>query len=329
MPRAKRQTGSCFCLCSCRIGLGREFSLTAYDEKRESGYLRHILVRISHVGGEALVVPVCTHDRFPGRKEFCAELTRLHPEIRGIVLNINAKRTSMVLGEGERLLWGEPRLEESLLGRRFLLSARSFFQVNPEQAEALYAEALDLAGLTGDEIVLDAYCGTGTTGICTSGNSRLVIGAELNPDAVRDAVANARLNDARNCRFYCADAARFASGRHAAHPTGRSLKGKAASRSLSKSGSDALFSFGQDGMRPDVVFVDPPRSGCPPRSLDALIRMRLGRIVYVSCDPESLARDVGILSQHGWRADEFRLVDMFPHTEHVETVALLSHPKNV
>ena len=308
--------------------LARDFSLAAYDEKSGKGFLRHVMVRVSRMSGEALVVPVCSHDRFPGRKAFCAKLTRMHPEIRGIVLNVNAKRTSMVLGEGERLLWGEARLEESLLGRRFLLSARSFFQVNPEQTEILYAEALALAGLTGSEIVLDAYCGTGTIGICASRNSRFVIGAELNPDAVRDAIANARLNDAHNCRFYCADAARFASGRHPDRPAGRSLKNEAASRPLPLNCSEDPL-FWQDDMVPDVVFTDPPRSGCSPRFLDALARMRPGRIVYVSCDPESLARDVGILSRHGYRAAEFRPVDMFPHTEHVETVSLLSHPKDV
>ena len=268
--------------------------MPAYDERRGTGFLRHVLVRVGRFTGEYMVVLVAAAPVFPGMKHFLKGLLETCPEINTVVLNVNDRATSMVLGQRERVLYGKGWIEDEILGRRFRISPRSFYQVNPVQTQALYQTALDYAGLTGTERVLDAYCGTGTIGICASDRAAQVAGVELNRDAVRDAIANARRNGVRNCWFTCADAGEF------------------------------MERSAEAGEGADVVFLDPPRAGSDARFLASLLRCAPGRVVYISCNPDTLARDTAVLVRGGYRVERVQPVDLFPFTEHVETVCLLS-----
>ena len=268
--------------------------MPAYDERRGSGFLRHVLVRVGRFTGEYMVVLVAAAPVFPGMKHFLRGLLEACPEIDTVVLNVNDRATSMVLGQRERVLYGKGWIEDEILGRRFRISPRSFYQVNPVQTQVLYQTALDYAGLTGTERVLDAYCGTGTIGICASDRAAQVAGVELNRDAVRDAIANARRNGVNNCWFSCGDAGAF------------------------------MERSAEDGEPVDLVFLDPPRAGSDARFLGSLLRSAPSRVVYVSCDPDTLARDCAVLVRGGYRVERVQPVDMFPFTEHVETVALIT-----
>ena len=270
------------------------FKMTAYDERRGSGFLRHVLVRRSFTTGQVLVVLVAATPVFPLRKPFVAALREAHPEITTAVLNINDKFTPLVLGSRETELFGPGCIEDELCGLLFRISPASFYQVNPAQTRRLYETAIDFAGLTGRERVLDAYCGTGTIGLAAAGRAAAVAGVERNRDAVRDAIANAKRNGVKNAYFTCADAGDFM-------------------RKAAAAGEGC-----------DVVFMDPPRAGASPEFLSALLTLSPARVVYVSCDPETLARDLAVLKKGGYRAQRIQPVDMFPHTEHVETVVLLS-----
>ena len=271
-----------------------EYRMTAYDERRGTGFLRHVLVRVGRFTGELMVVLVAASPVFPGMKHFLKGLLEACPEITTVVLNVNDRATSMVLGDRERVLYGRGWIEDEILGRRFRISPRSFYQVNPVQTQVLYQTAIDFAALQGKERVLDAYCGTGTIGICASGRAGQVAGVELNRDAVRDAIANARLNGVKNCYFTCGDAGEFMERTAAA------------------------------GEPVDVVLMDPPRAGSDERFLNSLLRTAPRRVVYVSCDPDTLARDTALLVKGGYRVERVQPVDMFPFTEHVETVVLMT-----
>ena len=275
--------------------LAKSFKLKAYDEDSGYGLLRHVLVRVGHITGEIMVVLVLGSPILPSKKNFVIELCKLHPEITTILINVNNKRTSMVLGEKEQVIYGKGYIEDELCGRRFKISAKSFYQVNSVQTEALYAKAAEYARLTGKETVVDAYCGIGTIALAVAGQAGKVIGVELNKDAVRDAVTNARINQIKNADFYQNDAGRF------------------------------LTQMADAGEKVDVVFMDPPRSGSTEEFLDALIRIRPERVVYISCEPETLARDLKYLTgKSGYRVQEMTPVDMFPFTGNIETVCLLS-----
>ncbi len=270
------------------------FKMQVYDERSGSGWLRHVMVRRGFQSGEVMVVLVAASPVFPAQKPFVKALLAKYPEIRTVVLNVNDRFTPVVLGEREKILYGPGVIEDTLCGRRFRISPRSFYQINPVQTEILYGTAVDFAALTGTETVLDAYCGVGTIGITASAGAKQVIGVELNRDAVKDAIANARLNGLKNCWFSAGDAGEYMQGMAAA------------------------------GHRPDTVFLDPPRAGSDERFLRALIKTAPGRVVYVSCDPETLARDLAVLTAGGYQVRRIRPVDMFPFTEHVETVVLMS-----
>lgn len=278
--------------------LAKSFKLKAYDEDSGYGLLRHVLIRVGHATGEIMVVLVLSSPILPSKKHFVNELCKLHPEITTILINVNNKRTSMVLGEKEQVLYGKGFIEDELCGRRFRISAKSFYQVNSRQTEALYAKAAAYAQLTGKETVVDAYCGIGTIALAVAGQAGKVIGVELNKDAVRDAVTNARRNQIKNADFYLNDAGRF------------------------------LTQMAEAGEKVDVVFLDPPRSGSTEEFLDALIRVRPERVVYISCEPETLARDLKYLTaKSGYRVREMTPVDMFPFTPNIETVCLLSQKR--
>ena len=269
----------------------------AFEEDRGTGLLRHVLVRRGKTSGQVLVVLVTAQENLPGSRNFVKALREKAPWVTSVVQNCNPRRTSAVLGSDVRTLYGPGKITDTLCGLQFAISPRSFYQVNPEQTEVLYAKAIEFAALTGKETVIDAYCGIGTIGLCAAGRAKQVIGVERNPDAVRNACANAAANKINNARFICADATDWM--RAAAQPN--------------------------SGLpHPDVVFLDPPREGSTPACIDAVAAMKPKRVVYVSCNPETLARDLTHLSRRGWKALKIQPVDMFPHTEHVETVCLLS-----
>ena len=275
-------------------GLLKSFKIRTYDEDTGYGLLRHVLVRRGFASGEILVVLVTASPVFPSKNNFVKALRKLHPEITTIVQNVNGRGTSMVLGNQEKTLYGKGYIEDILCGYTFRISPKSFYQINPAQTEILYKKAIKLAGLTGKELVLDAYCGIGTIGLIASRGAGQVIGVELNRDAVRDAVANAKRNQVKNVRFYCADAGKF------------------------------MVDMAADGVKADVVFMDPPRSGSDVTFLDCLAKMAPKRVVYISCEPESLARDLKYLKKKGYQAEGAWPVDMFGWTGCVETVVMLS-----
>ena len=269
---------------------------TAYDEDRGTGLLRHTVLRSSG-DGKVLVTLVTPGPDLPGSKNFCTALHKKAPWVVSIVQNINPTRSSAVLGNREKTLYGPGFVLDTLCGTQFAISSRSFYQVNRTQTEVLYKKALELAKLTGRETVIDAYCGIGTIGLCAAPLVKQVIGVERNPAAVKDAAANARRNKIANARFVCADATEW------------------------------MAAAAGEGLHPDVVFLAPPRAGSTPECIAAVNKMKPRRVVYVSCDPETLARDVAAFTRLGWRAAKFCPVDLFPQTKHVETVVLLSHKK--
>ncbi len=272
-----------------------EFGIYVYDERSGSGWLRHVLVRRGFKSAQVMVVLVAVSPIFKLQKPFLHKLLELHPEISTVVLNINDRFGPVVLGSRDKVLYGDGYIEDTLCGYRFRISPGSFYQINPVQTEKLYAAALDMAGLTGAETVLDAYCGVGTIGIAASGRVKQVIGVEINKDAVRDAIVNAKLNGLKNCWFTQGDAGKY------------------------------MEQMAADGMTPDVVFMDPPRSGSDGRFLSSLIKCAPRRVVYVSCNPETQRRDLDVLIKGGYRVGRIQPVDMFPFTNHVETCVLLSH----
>ncbi len=295
------------------------FKLKVYDEDRRTGLFRHVLIRTAHSTGQIMVVLVLASTMFPSKNNFVKALLKEHPEITTIVMNINDKRTSMVLGDREQTLYGKGYIEDVLCGSTFRISPKSFYQVNSVQTEILYNKAIEFAGLKGNETVIDAYCGIGTIGITAAAhmaklskaampvggvadnrmlkNNGSVIGVELNSDAVKDAIANAKRNNMDNIRFYCDDAGKF------------------------------MTKMAANGQHADVVFMDPPRSGSDEAFLNCVAKLAPKKIVYISCGPETLARDLGVLKKRGYKVEKMVGVDLFPMTQHVETVVLLSHKK--
>ena len=273
------------------------FKIRNYDEDTGYGLLRHVLVKRGFSTGEIMVVLVTASPVFPSKNNFVKALLKEHPDITTIIQNINGRGTSMVLGEKEHTLYGPGYIEDVLCSCTFRISSKSFYQVNPVQTEILYGKALEMAGLTGKETVIDAYCGIGTIGIIASKKAKEVIGIELNPDAVRDAVQNARRNSVSNIRFYCNDAGRFMTEM-------ARRKGKA-----------------------DVVIMDPPRTGSTKAFMDSIAALEPERVIYISCGPDTLARDLKYMKTLGYRAREGWGVDLFPWTGSIETVCLLGKRK--
>ena len=274
-------------------GLLRSFKIRTYDEDTGYGLLRHVLVRRGFTTGQVMVVLVLSSPILPSKNNFVKALRKEHPEITTVVLNVNDKKTSMVLGERDIVLYGKGYIEDILCGCTFRISPQSFYQVNPVQTERLYQTAMDYAELTGKERVIDAYCGIGTIGMVAAKKAREVIGVELNRNAVKDARTNAKLNQIKNITFYEGDAGRF------------------------------MVSMAEEGEKADVVFMDPPRSGSDEAFLSSVIRLSPKRIVYVSCGPDTLARDLKYLARNGYQVRKMQPVDMFGFTEHCEMVVQL------
>ena len=271
----------------------RRYKISAYDETTGKGLVRHVCVRVNRKG-ESLCCVVVNGNKVPREPELAAYVTAAVPHTVGVLLNSNTRRGNVVLGDKYRTLFGRNYLMDTLCGLEFKLSMPSFYQVNRDQAEVLYGKALEFVGLTGNETVLDLYCGIGTITLCLAKAAKRVIGAEIVPPAIRDAKENALRNHIENAEFFCGDAA------------------------------DIAAKLESDGLRPDVVTVDPPRKGLAPEVIASVAAMGPEKVVYVSCDPATLGRDVKIFREFGYEAKRAAAVDMFPGTAHVETVVLLS-----
>lgn len=272
------------------------YQVPAYDERVHGGLIRHFYVRVNR-RGQSLCAVIANGTDLPHQEELVQALRRAEPDLAGVVLSVNQEKTNVILGKTHRCLWGRDYLEDTLCGLTFRLSVPSFYQVNREQAEVLYGRALAFAGLTGRETVLDLYCGIGTITLVMARQAKRAIGAEVIPAAVEDAKANAARNEVTNAEFLCADAAQ------------------------------AAQTLADRGLRPDVICVDPPRKGLAPAVIDAIVQMAPQRLVYVSCDPATLARDVKRMEEQGYVLQRAEAVDLFPRTAHVETVVLLSQQK--
>ena len=264
-----------------------------FDLESGQGFLRHVLIRKGFVSGQIMVVLVTTKGEFKQERSFLNELLRRHPEITTVVRNVNPTDTALFLGNESHVLFGEGSITDRLCGLDFRISPRSFYQVNPVQTEILYGKAKEFAGLTGKETVIDAYCGTGTIGLTVASAAKEVIGVEVNKDAVADAKENAKHNGIENAVFHAADAGEF---------------------------MEAMAAKGQTA---DVVITDPPRAGCSGKFLHSLMKLAPKRIVYVSCNPETLARDLYTLTKGGYKVRKIQPVDMFPWTGHAECAVSL------
>lgn len=274
-------------------GLMKSFKMRAYNEDTGYGLLRHVLIRTGHVTGQIMVVLVLSSPVMPSKNNFVKALLKLHPEITTIVVNVNNRSTSMVLGEKEQVIYGRGYIEDVLCGKTFRISPKSFYQVNPVQTEKLYGKALEYAALTGKETVVDAYCGTGTIGMIAADKAKQVIGVELNQDAVRDARNNAGKNGIRNIQFYQNDAGKF------------------------------LMEMANQQAAVDVVMMDPPRAGSSEDFLASIVKIRPQKVVYISCNPETLVRDLKFLTGKGFKVKKCVGVDMFPFTDSLEAICVL------
>ena len=276
------------------IRWAEEDEVSVYNEHTGKGLLRHIYVRRGAVSGQVMVCIAANGDRLPRENRLIHGLRREIPGLSSVLLSVNTKNTNVVLGGEFRTLWGRDYIEDTLCGFTFRLSARSFYQVNHDQAQRLYEKAVELAELRGSETVLDLYCGTGTITLALSRQAGKAVGVEIIPEAVEDAKQNAVRNGVENVEFFCADA------------------------------TAAAARFAAQGVRPEVIVVDPPRKGLAPEVVEAMLQMDPQRVVYVSCDPATLARDVKLLTAQNYRLTHAEAFDLFPRTFHVETVVSLS-----
>ena len=271
--------------------LMKDFYIPCYQEGNHSGWLRHIMGR-SNRAGQGILVLVGTTNEVPENFSHWLPILQNIEGLGGIVLNLNSGRTNTVLGRENILLFGQDQLLETLGNLDFSLSATAFFQVNPVQTEVLYSKVREFAELTGEETILDAYCGTGTIGLYLARDAKKIIGVERYDQAVEDAKKNAEMNQISNCEFWAGDVEKYL---------------------------DEI-----QKLKLDLIIVDPPRSGCSPEMLEALNQTGAKRMIYVSCNPSTLARDAKWLDAEGWKIKKVQPVDMFPHTAHVECVVLMS-----
>jgi 23S rRNA (uracil1939-C5)-methyltransferase len=270
----------------------KKYKVSAYDERTGKGLIRHVYVRVNRKG-ESLCCIVANGKQLPREPELAAFVQGAAPKTVGVVLNTNTRPGNVILGDKYRTIWGKDFLMDTLCGLEFKLSVPSFYQVNRNQAEVLYGKALEYAGLTGEETVLDLYCGTGTITLCLAKQAKHAIGAEIVEPAIRDAWENAERNQIKNVEFFCGDSA------------------------------DIAEKLEKDGLKPDVITVDPPRKGLAPEVIASVAGMEPKKVVYVSCDAATLGRDLKIFAGFGYKTVRACAVDMFPGTRHVESVALL------
>lgn len=267
--------------------------IAPYDEKTHQGTIRHIVIRWAKATGEIMVVLVTRTRTLQNQEEIVKDIVKAIPNVKSIVHNINVKRTNVILGDRSLTLWGKSTITDTIGEIKFAISPRSFYQVNPVQTKVLYEQALQYAQLTGEETVIDAYCGIGTISLFLAKQAKKVYGIEIVEDAVRDAKANAELNDITNVEF------------------------------ITGAAETAMLELKNEGVKADVIVVDPPRKGCEESLLNTILTMKPKRVVYVSCNPGTLARDLRILVEGGYKTKEVQPVDMFPQTTHIENVAVL------
>ncbi|MBZ5216728.1 23S rRNA (uracil(1939)-C(5))-methyltransferase RlmD [Bacillus paralicheniformis] len=270
-----------------------KYGIKAYNEERHKGWLRHIMVRYGAVTGEMMVVFITRTNDFPHKAKIVEEITTAFPHVKSIVQNINPKKTNVIFGDETTVIWGEEYIYDTIGGIKFAISARSFYQVNPEQTKVLYDKALEYAELNGEETVIDAYCGIGTISLFLAKQAKKVYGVEIVPEAIDDAKRNAELNGIENAEFEVGEA------------------------------EVVIPKWYKEGIKADTLVVDPPRKGCDEALLRTILEMKPKRVVYVSCNPGTLARDLRVLEDGGYETLEVQPVDMFPHTSHVECVAVL------
>lgn len=274
-----------------------DFKIKPFDVDTGIGLFRHVLVKVGFKSNQVMCVIVASSPIFPSKNDFIKTLIKKHPEITTVVLNVNNRKTSMVLGTNEKVLYGKGYIEDELCGCKFQISPKSFYQINPIQTEKLYNKAIELANLTGQETVIDTYCGIGTIGIIASKHAKKVIGVELNKDAVKDAIQNAKINNISNTFFYNADS------------------------------GDFMVDLANQNQKIDVVFMDPPRSGSDEKFLSSLTKLMPKTIIYVSCNPTTLERDLQYLTSKKYIVTTIQPVDMFPQTNHIETIVKLEKTK--
>ncbi|MGA9290800.1 MAG: 23S rRNA (uracil(1939)-C(5))-methyltransferase RlmD [Anaerobacillus sp.] len=274
-------------------GIAEKYGIRAYDERSHRGTLRHVVAKYGKQTDDIMVVIVTKNKDLPNRKNIIKEITEQIPKVKSIVQNVNPKRTNVIFGDETRVLWGSPYIYDTIGDIKFAISARSFYQVNPDQTKVLYDQALEYAGLTGNETVIDAYCGIGTISLFLAQKAKQVYGVEIVPEAIDDAKRNAELNGITNAEFAVGEA------------------------------ENVIPAWKEQGIKPDVIVVDPPRKGCDEALLQTIIDMKPEKVVYVSCNPATLARDLRILEDGGFETKEVQPVDMFPHTTHVECVTWL------
>ncbi|MED1715668.1 23S rRNA (uracil(1939)-C(5))-methyltransferase RlmD [Bacillus paralicheniformis] len=271
-----------------------KYGIKAYNEERHKGWLRHIMVRYGAVTGEMMVVFITRTNDFPHKAKIVEEITAAFPHVKSIVQNINPKKTNVIFGDETTVIWGEEYIYDTIGEIKFAISARSFYQVNPEQTKVLYDKALEYAELNGEETVIDAYCGIGTISLFLAKQAKKVYGVEIVPEAIEDAKRNAELNGIENAEFEVGEV------------------------------EVVIPKWYKEGIKADTLVVDPPRKGCDEALLRTILEMKPKRVVYVSCNPGTLARDLRVLEDGGYETREVQPVDMFPHTSHVECVVLVS-----
>ncbi len=273
--------------------LFKSFKIAPYDPFRGTGFVKSVVVREGFSSNEVMVIINGADPIFPAKKTFVSALLKKHPYITTVVTTVNKDRKKLFIGKTQDILFGDGYIKDTLCNKTFIISPQSFYQVNPVQTEKLYSKAIELANLDSTQTVLDSYCGVGTIGICASDKAKKVYAVESVKDAIVDAKKNAKLNGINNIEFCCADA------------------------------KDYIAQLKEEGLKIDVAFVDPPRAGCSREFLQSMIDMNIKKIIYISCNIETQSRDLRILKQNGYKVEAIQPVDMFPHTNHVESIAKL------
>lgn len=268
-------------------------NISIYNEVTRKGLFRHLYLRLAEKTNELMITLVINGKEFPHSDELTEAFKAELPELKSVIINTNTDDTNVVLGKKNKTIYGDDYITDILCGLKFKISPQSFYQVNRKGAELLYSKAAEYADLKGDEVLLDLYCGTGTIGLSMAHKAKKLVGVEIVPKAIEDAKENAKSNDIENARFICGDAAKAA----------ETLK--------------------SEGLTPDVIIIDPPRKGCDKSLIETISQMNPKRVVYVSCDPATLARDLAVFAELGFKAHEATPVDMFPRTSHVECVTWL------
>ncbi len=273
--------------------LFKSFKISVYNPFNGTGFLKSVVIKEGFHTKEVMVIINGADSIFPAKKTFVSALVKKHPQITTIVTTINKDSKKLFIGKTQDVLFGDGYIKDVLCGKTFIISPQSFYQINPIQTQKLYNKAIDLAQLDNTQTVLDSYCGVGTIGICASDKAKAVLSVENNKEAISDAKKNAKLNNIKNISFTCADA------------------------------KDYISKIKNEGIKIDVAFLDPPRSGCSKEFLDSIINMDIEKVIYISCNIETQARDIRLLKKHGYTVSHIQPLDMFPHTNHIESIALL------